>query len=151
LVKNILEGKDFMAIAINPNARKDSDLQLRQAALHLQVLGLPMTHIDPYKKELAPNPPKSKLTVKLSGNNYVSAATQKAYDDVMSDGFKISGTEPKIIEKIVHIEKNIPVPMAVGTQQIQNEDEEMNKEVFQLLSNTIEAFKSNQTKANELF
>ncbi|MGK0363171.1 MAG: acyl transferase domain-containing protein/acyl carrier protein [Saprospiraceae bacterium] len=158
LVKNILKDKEHTAIAVNANAKKDSDLQFRQAIVQMQVLGLPLANVDPYKKDLAPLPAKSMLTVKLSGNNYVSAPTQKAYDDVMNDGFQISGgggtkIVEKIVEKIVTIEKIVEVPVATnGTNtQIENEEEMINKEVLALLQNSLESFKLNQTKSLEIF
>ena len=130
LVKSTLKDKGITAIAINANAKKDSDLQLRQAVIQMQVLGLPISHIDPYKKELAPLPPKSKLTVQLSGNNYVSPATQKAYQDVLNDGFQIQGRATETIEKIVTVEKIVEVPVGSNEPNTQTETEEemMNKE-----------------------
>ena len=152
LVSNILEGKDFHAVAINARAKKDSDLLFRQAAIQLQVLGLPLSNIDPYKREIAPLPPKSKLTVALSGNNYVSASTQKKHHDLMNDGFKISGGGSKIVEKIVTVEKIVEVPSTNGFHsQSENEDEIMNKELYKLLQTTLESFKTNQTKSLEIF
>ncbi|MEM1323680.1 MAG: beta-ketoacyl synthase N-terminal-like domain-containing protein [Bacteroidota bacterium] len=153
LVKNILQDKEMVAIAINASASKDSDLQLRQAVVQLQVLGLPITHIDPYKKELAPLPPKSKLTVQLSGNNYVSPATQKAYRDTLNDGFQIQGGATETIEKIVTVEKIVEVPVTnpLSNNPIENEEEMMNKEVLNLIQSTLESFKANQTKSLEIF
>ena len=155
LVKNILKGKEHTAIAVNANAKKNSDLQFRQAVVQLQVLGLFLTNIDPYKRDLTPLPAKSKLTTKLSGNNYVSASTQKAYQEVMNDGFKISGGSDKVVEKIVTVEKIVEkiveVPATNGHSPIENEEEMINKEVLQLLQNTLESFKANQTKSLEIF
>jgi len=152
LVSNILEGKEHHAVAINARAKKDSDLLLRQAAIQLQVLGLPLSNIDPYKREIAALPPKSKLTVALSGNNYVSAPTQKKHHDLMNDGFKISGGDSKVIEKIVTVEKIVEVPTSNGFySQSENEEEIMNKELYKLLQTTLESFKTNQTKSLEIF
>jgi acyl transferase domain-containing protein len=50
LVKNILKGREHIAIALNPSPQKDSDLQFRQALSQLQVLGLPITNADPHKR-----------------------------------------------------------------------------------------------------
>ena len=152
LVKNILKDKEHVAIAVNASAKKDSDLQFRQAAVQMQVLGLPISNLDPYKMELTPLPPKSKLTVQLSGNNYVSAPTKKAYQDVMNDGFKISGGGSKIVEKIVTVEKIVEVPVSSGIQsQTVNEEDIMNKETLKLLQTTLESFKANQSKSLEIF
>ena len=153
LVKNILQDKDIVAIATNAHAGKDSDLQLRQAVVHMQVLGLPITHIDPYKKELAPLPPTSKLTVQLSGNNYVSPATQQAYQDILNDGFQIQGGTTQTIEKIVTVEKIVEVPVAnhIPDNQTENEEEMIHKQVLHLLQSTLESFSANQTKSLEIF
>ena len=152
LVKNILKEKEHIAIAVNPNAKKDSDLQFREAILQLRILGLPLTNIDPYKRELPPLPAKTKLNIRISGNNYVSAPTQKAYQDVLNDGFQISGGQDKIVEKIVIQEKIVEVPVGNNTNiQTENEEEMMNKEILQLLQATLESFKSNQTKSLEIF
>jgi acyl transferase domain-containing protein/sensor domain CHASE-containing protein len=152
LVSNILEGKAHHVIAVNASATKDSDLLFRQATVQMQVLGLPLSNIDPYKKEMIPLPPKSKLTVALSGNNYVSEPTQKAHQDLMNDGFKITGGGTEIIEKIITIEKIVEVPVQHATPSpSENEEETMNKEVFQLLQITLDSFKANQTKSLEIF
>ncbi|MEM6348373.1 MAG: beta-ketoacyl synthase N-terminal-like domain-containing protein, partial [Bacteroidota bacterium] len=153
LVKSILGKEDIVAIATNDNAKRDSDLQMRQAVVQLQVLGLPLQHIDPYKKELAPLPPKSKLTVQLSGNNYVSPATQKDYQDILNDGFQIKRETPKTIEKIVQVEKIVEVPVVSppSNNHLESEEEMINKEVLQLIQSTLESFKANQTKSLEIF
>ncbi len=156
LVKSILKGKDHIAIALNPNAKKNSDLQFRQAVVQMQVLGLPLKNVDPYKAKQALPAPKNKMTVQLSGNNYVSPKTQKAYQDVLNDGFKIKGGQPQIIEKIVEVpvekivqvEKIIEVP--VTNNSLQN-TEDMNKEALQLLQQTLESFQVNQNKSLEIF
>jgi len=156
LVKSILKGKDHIAIALNPNAKKNSDLQFRQAIVQMQVLGLPLKNVDPYKAKQALPTAKNKMTVQLSGNNYVSPKTQKAYQDVLNDGFKIKGGQPQIIEKIVEVpvekivqvEKIIEVP--VNNSSLQN-TEDMTKEALQLLQQTLESFQANQNKSLEIF
>ncbi|MEL7340330.1 MAG: hypothetical protein AAGM67_07580, partial [Bacteroidota bacterium] len=108
------------------------------------VLGLPINHVDPYKKTLAPLPPKSKLTVQLSGNNYVSAATQNAYTDILQDGFQISGGKPQIIEKVVTVEKIVEAPISSQAviPHLENEEEMINQEVLRLIQSTLESFKT---------
>ena len=90
LVENILSGKDFSAIALNENPKKDSDLLFREAMVKLCVLGLPVEILDPYSlpaKELPEN--KSALSVRLSGTNYVSDATRNDFENALNDGFKV--------------------------------------------------------------
>ncbi|MBN2047226.1 MAG: acyltransferase domain-containing protein, partial [Anaerolineaceae bacterium] len=78
LVKNILANETISAVALNPNHRLDSDLQLRQAYLQLKVLGLPLGVLDPFFRAPAPaeRPANSKLNVKLNGGVYLSDATK---------------------------------------------------------------------------
>ncbi|MCH2023651.1 MAG: acyltransferase domain-containing protein, partial [Saprospiraceae bacterium] len=78
LVKDILNDKDHIAVAMNSNAKKDSDFQLRQTVLQLRVLGLELHDIDPFKKTSFKPVPKTKMTMVLGGQNYVSKTTQKA-------------------------------------------------------------------------
>ncbi len=82
LVENILSGKDFSAIALNENPKKDSDSLFREAMVKLCVLGLPLQIFDPYSlpaKELPEK--KSALSVRLSGTNYVSDATRNDFEN----------------------------------------------------------------------
>jgi polyketide-type polyunsaturated fatty acid synthase PfaA len=152
LVSNILEGKTHYTIALNASSKKDSDLLFRQAVLQMQVLGLPLSNIDPYKRVLAPLPAKSKLTIPLSGNNYVSPATQEAYQSIMNDGVQITGGETKVVEKIITVEKTVEVPAPqVNHTQFENEEEIMNQQTFQLLQATLASFQANQTKSLEIF
>ncbi|MEO0338832.1 MAG: beta-ketoacyl synthase N-terminal-like domain-containing protein, partial [Bacteroidota bacterium] len=152
LVSNILASKEHYAIAVNASKKKDSDFLFRQAVLQMQVLGLPISNIDPFKKILAPLPPKSKLTIPISGNNYVSPTTQKAYQDIMNDGIQISGGETKVIEKIITVEKTVEVPAPqLNLTQSENEEEIMNQQTLQLLQATLESFQANQTKSLEIF
>ena len=158
LVKDILQGKDHEAIAINPRAKLDSDMQLRQAALQLRILGIALNKLDPFKRELSALPAKTKLDVQLSGNNYVSAGTQKAYQDALNDGIKISGGGTTVVEKVVEVEKIVEVEKLVEVQvsnpltyQNENEEEMINREVLQLLQATLDSFKTNQTKSLEIF
>ena len=156
LVKNILKEKDHTAIAINANAKKDSDLQFRQAVAQLQVLGVSLNNVDPYKKDTPILPPKTKLNVDLGGNNYVSPKTQKAYTDVMNNGFQVSGGQTKIIEKvvekIVEVEKVVGVPAANHfINQTESEEEIMNKQALEIIKSALETFNSNQAKSLAIF
>ena len=90
LVENILSEKDFSAIALNENPKKDSDLLYREAIVKLCVLGLPLQNHDPYalpNKEIPEN--KSALSVRLNGTNYISEATKNDYENTLNDGFKV--------------------------------------------------------------
>ncbi|MEL7248296.1 MAG: beta-ketoacyl synthase N-terminal-like domain-containing protein [Bacteroidota bacterium] len=157
LVKDILKGKDFIAIAINANAKRDSDLQFRQAVVQMRVAGLDLTQVDPYQAPVAPLAEPAKLSVKLAGHNYVSPPTQKAYIDALNDGQHIKGGGVQIVEKIIEkpvikeVEKIIEVPVA-STSVDQNTAEDMlNRELLTLFSNTLDHFKTQQGKSLEVF
>ena len=126
LVDNILEDKaDVFTIATNGNAKQSADVQLRQAAIQLAVLGVEMDNIDPYSAIARPTvaPKKSPLAMKLSGASYVSPKTKKVFEDGLTDNWKISNTQPttpivkevikevivekvveKVVEKIVYVD-----------------------------------------------
>ena len=82
LVKNILEGKPHFAVALNPNAKKDSDRQFREAVAQLCVLGLDLREYDAYA--LPPKPfveaKKSVISVMLNGGLYLTDKTRSAFE-----------------------------------------------------------------------
>ncbi|TFG49490.1 MAG: acyltransferase domain-containing protein, partial [Anaerolineales bacterium] len=49
LVNDILADKPHTTISVNPSRDKSSDRQLREAAVKMRVLGLPLMNIDPYQ------------------------------------------------------------------------------------------------------
>ncbi|WMX12265.1 polyketide synthase [Aureispira sp. CCB-E] len=164
LVKDILKDKEHISLAMNANAKKDSDLQFRQAVLQLRVLGLELKDIDPFKAPSTKPAPKTKMTINMGGHNYVSKPTQKAYYDALNDGYQIQGGNGKVVEKIVEVIKEVPVEkivekiVEVPVDKVvysnpinQEEDEEMNKELIETLKATVEMVTSQQNKSLELF
>ncbi len=105
LTENILAGHDFQAIALNANPKDNSARQFRSAFVQLQVLGLPLRNVDPYRErfqsyQAAPSP----ANIRLNGANYVRPATQQAFEDALNDGFQIrlpqaSQREPSTAEE----------------------------------------------------
>ena len=127
LVENILKDKeDVVAIAVNANPKKSADMQMRQAAVQMAVLGLELTEIDPYSAVKRPlvAPKMSPLAMKLTGASYVSPKTKKAFDDALNDGRTIKQAtsvpvavpEPQVVEKIV--EKIVEVERIVEVEKI---------------------------------
>ncbi|MCP4991905.1 MAG: acyltransferase domain-containing protein, partial [Colwellia sp.] len=130
LVENILKDKDdVVAIAVNANPKKSADMQMRQAAVQMAVLGLELNEIDPYsavKRPLAA-PKMSPLALKLTGASYVSPKTKKAFEDALTDGWTVKQAhtapiavpEPqvkiveKVVEKIVEVERIVEVEKIV--------------------------------------
>ncbi len=95
LVANILAGKPHFAVALNANAKKDSDRQLREAVLMLRVAGVPLHNFDPYAKEPKPIKPvrKSPVAVTLHGGYYVSEKTRAAFEKTLVDGFRVGALQ----------------------------------------------------------
>jgi len=86
LVNNILEGKPHVAVALNPNSKKDSDVQFREAIVKLCVLGLNLQDFDPYFLANPPQPEKKKspASVKLNGGLYLSEKTKTAFENAIN-------------------------------------------------------------------
>jgi acyl transferase domain-containing protein len=90
LVKNILEDKPHLAVALNGNPKKDSDRQFREAVVQLRVAGVTLGDIDPYQAKIdRPVKKKSPLTLKLHAGYYMSEKTKAAFQNALKDGFKI--------------------------------------------------------------
>ena len=114
LVKDILEKRAFVAVALNANPKKDSDRQLREAVVQLRVIGLPLTAFDPYQvaPSLVPARKKSSATVKLNGGAYVSPKTRAAFEKSLQDGFKVSSSAAAVIPAAAPSSPAISVPAA---------------------------------------
>ncbi|KAM3107979.1 beta-ketoacyl synthase N-terminal-like domain-containing protein [Phormidesmis sp. 146-20] len=100
LVKEILADQPHEAIALNANWRKDSDRQLREAAVQLRVVGLPLGDFDPYPLErITPevSPRAKALNVRLTATNYISEKTRMAFDMALQDGHKVTLAIPEAI------------------------------------------------------
>ncbi|PCH95055.1 MAG: polyketide-type polyunsaturated fatty acid synthase PfaA, partial [Bacteroidetes bacterium] len=85
LVKEILADKEHLSIALNSNAKKDSDVQLREAVVQLVVLGMDLQDFDKFRTEYTEPIPKGSISVKISGNNYVSEPTKQKHIQAMGD------------------------------------------------------------------
>jgi polyketide-type polyunsaturated fatty acid synthase PfaA len=91
LTENILQGKDIDAVALNPNPKEESSRQFREAYVRLQVLGLPLSKLDPHQRDYKSFvPTQSKANIRLNGGNYVSKATR-------SEFAKFTGNDCKIL------------------------------------------------------
>jgi polyketide-type polyunsaturated fatty acid synthase PfaA len=117
LVNNILEGKPHSAVALNPNAKKDSDRQFREAIAQLCVLGLDLRTYDAYA--LAPQSfieaKKSAISVMLNGGLYLTDKTRSAFEkavaqkDSLSAGAAIQESKARVSASGPH-----PVSHAAG-------------------------------------
>ncbi|EDM45380.1 polyunsaturated fatty acid synthase PfaA [unidentified eubacterium SCB49] len=156
LVKDILADKEHFVLATNAKATKNSDLQIREAAIQLQVLGCKIDAIDCNARQEKAPLAAPKMAVKIAGNNYVSPATQKAYKDVLNDGFKVSGTTQqftKTEEEIKEIEVVSEVINAIPTYTNEdNTDQETEEDMMvDVIKSAIDGIKENQSKTLDMF
>ena len=123
LVENILADKEYTAVALNENPKKDSDLLLREALVKLCVVGLPLQKFDPYAMS-APLPPtkKSAMSVSLNGANYVSDATKNDFEKALNDGFQVSNGTPSVSGpgSIPTTGKTLPPPVISAAPTVTN-------------------------------
>ena len=112
MVDNVLADKPHLAVSINPNPKKDSDVQLRQAVVQLAVAGVSLKHLDPYAaaKKVHNTEKKSPLKIGLTAANYLSDGFVKKRDELLNDGFKLSTADAKVVVQ----EKIIQAPSANG-------------------------------------
>lgn len=87
LVKEILADRPHIAIALNPNRSKNSDLQLRQGVIQLRVAGLALPHFDsdlnmPFPAEV---PHNKRLKIRINGANYISDETKAAFPQALEE------------------------------------------------------------------
>jgi len=173
LVDNILADKaDIITIATNSNHKQSSDLQLRLAAVQLAVLGVDLENIDPYSAIKRPTlaPKKSPLAMKLSGASYVSPKTQKAFQDTLTDNWKVTNVNAdiqpvkevvkevvvekivekvveKIVEKVVYVDShgqplvNQPVSPLTNPSAVND-----NEQVASKIESSVEQFIEHQSQ-----
>ncbi|WP_035336614.1 type I polyketide synthase [Dokdonia sp. PRO95] len=149
LVKDILSDKEHYAIATNPKSSQNSDLQIREAAIQLQVLGCTLGDIDKNARAAMEPAKQPKIAVKISGNNYVSPATQKQYKDVLNNGFKVSGSTEiiKTVEVIKEVVKEVPTTL----NQVNSEQDTEENMMIDVIKSAVEGIKENQSKALDMF
>ncbi|MCU7938437.1 MAG: SDR family oxidoreductase [gamma proteobacterium symbiont of Bathyaustriella thionipta] len=91
LVGSILTDKPHLAVAMNGNAKKNSDTVYRDALVQLKVAGVELNLKDAYQRDVEkPVSKKPGMNIKLNGANYVSDATKKAFDDALNDDFQLT-------------------------------------------------------------
>jgi polyketide-type polyunsaturated fatty acid synthase PfaA len=105
LVKDVLGDRPYLAVALNTSPQKDSDRQLREAVVHLQVAGLSLKNLDPYQRDYTTregqqNKKRSKLNVRLSGDSYVSEKTKKSYEEALNNGHQVVLKRPEKVHEL---------------------------------------------------
>jgi acyl carrier protein len=140
LVNNILDGKPHTAVALNPNAKKDSDRQLREAVTQLCVLGLELQNFDPYSlpEKVTPVVKKSSISVKLNGGLYLSEKTRTAYQNAINhkDVLSLEGQPVK--------QQSQPLPEVVQNRPLSSEKTVQPESPVVDLSSSLPQFQSIQ-------
>ncbi|MGM3309238.1 SDR family NAD(P)-dependent oxidoreductase [Anabaena sp. WFMT] len=97
LVKDILNDKPHIAVALNGNHTKNSDLVLREAIIQLRVAGLPLKNLDPYQIEtkITQVDQKKVLNVRLNSTNITDKA-KKAFAQALENGHQINTVSPHV-------------------------------------------------------
>jgi polyketide-type polyunsaturated fatty acid synthase PfaA len=131
LVTEILADKPHTTISLNANPKKDADKQLREAIVQLTVLGQSLQGFDRFEKAFVEPAPKPKLSIKISGYNFVSDATRQRYEQALAT--------PPI--------DNLPLSDLLPDNQ--NDDEAMNPLLTQIQSD-ITALKDQQNRIEAL-
>ncbi|MGB1288364.1 MAG: acyltransferase domain-containing protein, partial [Aggregatilineales bacterium] len=158
LTKEILGDKnDVVTIAMNASRRKDSDMQLRDAMVQLRVLGMTLGAFDAYDYEPPVTPPKKRgMKVTLTGGNYVSDATRKAYQDALNDGHTV--VTEKVTEKVVQLAAPAPPKPAPVNQNGTSKIDDGLKTALsnieaqrQQMQQVHEQFLQTQARYNELY
>ncbi|MCE9678138.1 phosphopantetheine-binding protein [Shewanella sp. AS1] len=108
---------EICCISLNPNPKGDCDLQLRQAAVQLAVVGVALENLDPYCAAAPEIAAPSPMNIKLSATNYISPATLNKMESALASG-QIT-PQIQIEERIVQVDKPVPAAaMPVATSDI---------------------------------
>eukprot|EP00924_Labyrinthula_sp_SR-Ha-C_P015332 maker-scaffold_118-snap-gene-0.1-mRNA-1 protein AED:0.05 eAED:0.08 QI:0/0/0/1/0.25/0.2/5/0/2488 len=109
LVESILKGKEGVSVvSVNSKGGKaGSELQLREAAMQLAVIGVEFKNFDPWVKVnkfkvAAGLGVKKKTQLRLKASTYVSSKTIKERERIMNDGRTVSllkGVSPSVSSK----------------------------------------------------
>ena len=170
LVAETLKGKEFIAVALNANSRKDSDLQFRLGVLKLRVAGLILNDIDQDIAAQYEPVAKGKLNVRLNGSNYVSQATRDACEKAFKENrivappkttVKTPKQKPSKITSAKKEQTKLVQPSLAKTkvvsdiksafihQQHQNASD-MQPELIHLLQSALDHYRMQQDKNQEL-
>jgi acyl transferase domain-containing protein/acyl carrier protein len=111
LVKEILGDKPHIAVALNRNSTKNSDLGLREAVTQLRVAGVALQNIDPYQIEtkIPEVNQKKVLNVPLNSTNITHKA-QRAFAKALENGHQISANSPQAEPQPAFAEETITLP-----------------------------------------
>jgi acyl transferase domain-containing protein len=121
LVGDIL-GDRATVLALDGGPGRDADLTVKQGAVRLAVLGVPLTGLNRYLREPPPTPPAKGMHVMLDGINHVSEARREEYRQALENGYRVSrngssgnGSTPDTPQPDSHKQ---PAPAANGSDPV---------------------------------
>ncbi|WP_239405765.1 type I polyketide synthase, partial [Frankia sp. Cj3] len=94
LVQRCLGEPDVIAIATDSGPTGDSDAALKQAAVRLAVLGVPLTGINRYAAEPFAEVVPAGMSIPLTGANHVPDAHRRAYREAIDNGYRVPPPVP---------------------------------------------------------
>ncbi|KAA9151255.1 SDR family NAD(P)-dependent oxidoreductase [Amycolatopsis acidicola] len=123
LVRRTL-GEDVVAIPTDAGPLGDSDVALKQAALRLAVLGAPLAGINRYDAPALEVPKPKGHEVTLSAPEYVPAARRAAYQNALTEGYRVAlpeqpVTPPPAPVPVAHAAAPAPAPAPVSNGALQ--------------------------------
>jgi acyl transferase domain-containing protein len=108
LVRRTL-GDTVVAIPTDGGPLGESDLALKQAALRLAVLGVPITHINRFDAPVPEAPQPKAHAVTLSAPEYVPEERRTAYQEALNGGYRVALPEPPAQSSPVPVPAPVPV------------------------------------------
>ena len=158
LVKNILTGKPHSAVALNPNPKKDSDRQFREAVAQLMVLGLDLGGYDPFQLPAKPfvEKKKSGISLMLGAGLYLSDKTRKAFANAIAEKNSLSLMPSNLPAPTAAMAATAPVESAVRsvTPSANNPasvSNQVNPSILSQSINQLQSLQSETLKAHTQF
>ncbi|WP_407671415.1 SDR family NAD(P)-dependent oxidoreductase [Parafrankia elaeagni] len=95
LARRILDGQPVVVVSTDGGPLRDGDVALKQAAVQLAVLGLPLADINRYDPashsgDADEAPARKGMTITLTGAEYVPDSRRALYAAGLTDGFRVS-------------------------------------------------------------
>ncbi|MEX5634291.1 beta-ketoacyl synthase N-terminal-like domain-containing protein [Parafrankia sp. FMc2] len=95
LARRILDGQPVVVVSTDGGPLRDGDVALKQAAVQLAVLGLPLADINRYDPashsgDADEVPARRGMTITLTGAEYIPDSRRALYAAGLTDGFRVS-------------------------------------------------------------
>ncbi|GAA4827398.1 hypothetical protein GCM10025787_01740 [Saccharopolyspora rosea] len=92
--RTLADRPDVVVLAADPGPGRDGDRALKQLAARLTVLGVPLTGLNRFVAEPAPEESEKKMSIPLNGVNYVPEERRRKYQEALENGYRVGHAEP---------------------------------------------------------